>query len=92
MTVVFVERPEQLVPQTEIEREGGALAPVVLDEEAHRAAGHLDLAGAVLDRRLLWEAEKEVGEVQAATLRADRSAGAVEAGEGVVAARIRFGL
>jgi hypothetical protein len=67
-------------------------APVVLDEQAHRPAGHPHVAGPVLHAGLLRQPEQEVGEVEPAAARAPPPARAVQAREDEGAAGVRVGL
>ena len=91
LAVLLGERPQQLVAEPEVEGQRRALAPVVLHEQAHRSAVQLDVAGPVLQARLLRQPEQEVGEVEAVAARGRRAARGVQAGEDERPARVRIG-
>jgi hypothetical protein len=57
-------RHDQVVADAEVERQTGALAPIVLPEATERAAAQADVPGTELDGRSLRDAEQKVGEVQ----------------------------
>ena len=92
VAVRFDERPDQLVADAEIERQLRALPPVVLDEEARLATAQRDVARAVLHRRLLRQAEQEIGEVGSAVACGRQSAGRVEPREDEGAVGVGIGI
>ena len=86
------ERQDQLVADAEVERQLRALPPVVLQKRLIDVPDIRTLPGPVLHRRLLRQAEQEVGEVEPAAARGLGSAGGVQAREHERAARVGVGL